>query len=121
MATSLPLAPDGPALDQCGACTLCLDACPTGALVDAHVLDATRCISYLTIELEGPVPDASSGRTSDDHLFGCDICQEVCPWNLAPPTTADPAWQPRGAIATPTVPSEKQWVLLAATTPFFGR
>ncbi len=96
MATSLPLEPDTPGFDQCGACTLCLDACPTGAIVDAHVLDATRCISYLTIELEGSVPDAQ--RTAvGDHLFGCDICQDVCPWNLAPPLTADAAWQPRVA------------------------
>jgi ferredoxin len=96
MATSLPLEPDTPGFDQCGACTLCLDACPTGAIVDAHVLDATRCISYLTIELEGSVPDAQ--RTAvGDHLFGCDICQDVCPWNLAPPLTSDAAWQPRVA------------------------
>jgi len=94
VATSLDLTPDAPSLDQCGDCTLCLDACPTGALVDAHVLDATKCISYLTIELAGPVPIEQRPHV-DDHLFGCDICQEVCPWNLAPPTTADPAWRPR--------------------------
>ncbi len=93
IATSLPLVPDPPAPDQCGECTICLDACPTGALVDPHVLDATRCISYLTIELEGPIP-AEQRRHVDDHLFGCDICQDVCPWNLAPRTTCDPAWQP---------------------------
>jgi epoxyqueuosine reductase len=94
VATSLDLAPDRPALDQCGGCTRCLDACPTGALVDAHVVDATRCIAYLTIELEGPLPLEQRPHVGD-HWFGCDICQEVCPWNLAPPTTADPAWQPR--------------------------
>jgi epoxyqueuosine reductase len=94
VATSLDLAPDGPAPDQCGDCTLCLEACPTGALVDARVLDATKCISYLTIELEGQVPVEQRAHVAD-HLFGCDICQEVCPWNLAPPTTTDPAWQPR--------------------------
>jgi epoxyqueuosine reductase len=94
MATDLPLEPDQPGFDQCGECTLCLDACPTGALVDAHVLDATRCISYLTIELEGAVPEGQRGAIGQ-HLFGCDICQDVCPWNLAAPVTSDPAWQPR--------------------------
>lgn len=102
VATSLALDADRPAPDQCGDCTICLDACPTGALVDAHVLDARKCISYLTIELQGPVP---SGQRADigNHLFGCDICQEVCPWNLGPPVSRDPAWQPRprdGARAT---------------------
>jgi epoxyqueuosine reductase len=94
VATSARLEPDAPAVDQCGACTLCLDACPTGALVQARELDATRCIAYLTIELDGPVPEAQR-QDVGNHLFGCDICQEVCPWNLAAPVTVDPAWQPR--------------------------
>jgi epoxyqueuosine reductase len=96
MAVSLPLDPGTPQPDQCGTCTLCLDACPTGALVDAHVLDATRCISYLTIEQAGLM--TPEWRPSvGSHLFGCDICQEVCPWNLASPETRDPAWLPRVA------------------------
>jgi epoxyqueuosine reductase len=94
LATTLALEPDAPGFDQCGDCTLCLDSCPTGALVDAHVLDATRCISYLTIELQGPVPLAQRSAVGN-HVFGCDICQEVCPWNLAPAISADAAWTPR--------------------------
>jgi epoxyqueuosine reductase len=81
-------------VDQCGACTQCIDACPTGAIVDAYEIDATRCISYLTIELDGAIPPGQRPSV-EDHLFGCDICQEVCPWNLAPLATLDPAWQPR--------------------------
>jgi epoxyqueuosine reductase len=102
IATSLPLTVDAPAVDQCGACTLCIDACPTGALVDAHVLDATKCISYLTIELPGAIPEQQRPQIGN-HVYGCDICQDVCPWNLAAPLSADPAWRPTprdGASAT---------------------
>ena len=91
IATSFALEPDAPGVDQCGACTLCIDSCPTGAIVDAHVLDATRCISYLTIEVDGAIPESQRAQIGD-HAYGCDICQDVCPWNLAPVLTADPAW-----------------------------
>lgn len=94
VAVSLDLTADRVAPDLCGACTLCIDACPTGALVDEYELDATRCISYLTIELDGPIPEGQRPGIGD-HLFGCDVCQDVCPWNLTPLATLDPAWQPR--------------------------
>ncbi len=92
---SLPLTPDTPAQDRCGACTLCIDACPTEALIAPHVLDARRCISYLTIEHRGAIaPDLQSGI--ETRVYGCDVCQEVCPYNVSAPVSADPAWQPRG-------------------------
>ena len=93
---SLVLETDAPALDQCGSCTLCIEACPTQAIVAPGVLDSTRCISYLTIEHRGEIP-SEHHESIGSHVYGCDVCQEVCPWNGVAPHSHDPAWQPRPA------------------------
>ncbi len=97
---SLELEPDAPPPDRCGTCTRCIDACPTRAIVPtgkpepAWTLDARRCISYFTIELRGSVPEEHRAGIGN-HVFGCDICQDVCPWNRKAPITGDPAFAPR--------------------------
>jgi len=98
--TTLPLEPDTEALEQCGSCRRCLDACPTGALVEGGVLDSTRCISYLTIELRTAIPEEHRAAIGN-HVYGCDICQDVCPYNHPASASSDAAWQTRGGLDLP--------------------
>ena len=97
---TLPLEPDTQGLEQCGSCTKCIEACPTGALVEPGVLDSNRCLSYLTIEYRKDMP-AEFRQAAGAHVYGCDICQEVCPYNQPAPVSTDPAWQPRAGLDTP--------------------
>ena len=92
------LEPDSPPADRCGTCTRCIDACPTQAIVAPFELDARLCISYYTIELRGEVPEAARAGIGN-HVFGCDICQDVCPWNRKAATTEAPAFAP--AVSNP--------------------
>ncbi|HUO16593.1 MAG TPA: tRNA epoxyqueuosine(34) reductase QueG [Verrucomicrobiae bacterium] len=100
--TSLELVPDLAAPDRCGTCTRCIEACPTDAILAPYQLDSNRCISYLTIEKRGSIPEelrAGMGR----HIFGCDICQDVCPWNRKAPASTAPEFQPRPGLVNPAL------------------
>jgi epoxyqueuosine reductase len=100
--TSLELAPDIPAPDRCGTCTRCIDACPTDAIFAPYKLDSNKCISYLTIEKRGSIPEdlrEGIGR----HVFGCDICQDVCPWNRKAPAATAEEFQPRPGLVNPAL------------------
>jgi epoxyqueuosine reductase len=103
--TSLPIQEERTPLalpDRCGSCTRCLEACPTGALIAPYQMDATRCIAYLTIEYKGPVaPDLMDGMGR--QVFGCDICQDVCPWNGKAPIGTDPELEPRAELVNPAL------------------
>ena len=106
--TTLPLPPDVPATDHCGTCTRCIDACPTGAITGPYQLDARKCISYLTIEHRGEIaPDLQAQL--GDWLYGCDVCQDVCPHNRKPPGATDPALRPRFPSGTLDADEVTSW------------
>lgn len=98
--TTLALPPDEPVTDRCGTCTRCLDGCPTGAITAPYQLDARRCISYLTIENRAEDIDLALAPKMGDWVYGCDICQDVCPWNSKAPDATDPALLPRFPTGT---------------------
>jgi epoxyqueuosine reductase len=103
--TSLDVHPEDQRLDvpdRCGSCTRCIEACPTDALIEPYQMDATRCIAYLTIEHQGEIPEHLMGGIGR-QVFGCDICQDVCPWNRKAPITADPDFESRPELINPTL------------------
>lgn len=106
--TTIDLPPDQPAVDRCGTCTRCIEACPTGAITGPYHLDARKCISYLTIEHRGDI-DPHLKPLIGDWLYGCDICQDVCPWNSKSLPTTDPVLQPRFPTGSLDVRDVVQW------------
>ncbi|MBW0143719.1 tRNA epoxyqueuosine(34) reductase QueG [Sphingomicrobium clamense] len=101
--TDLALEPDAPASEHCGSCTACIDACPTGAITGPGRIDARKCISYLTIEHHGPIPEEYREQLGN-HIYGCDDCLAVCPWNsFADAAQANKQFHPRAELAAPSI------------------
>lgn len=101
----LDLEYDTPTTDHCGTCTACIDACPTQAIVESHVVDGSKCISYFTIELKESIPTEFKGKL-DDWMFGCDVCQDVCPWNRFSKPHSEPLFNPHPELLSMT---KKDW------------
>ncbi len=101
----LDLEYDSRVTDHCGSCTACLDACPTQAIVEPYVVDGSKCISYLTIELKNQIPSDFKGKM-DDWMFGCDVCQDVCPWNRFSKSHNEPLFNPHPDLLSMT---KKDW------------
>ena len=97
----LDLEYDTPVTDHCGSCTACIDACPTGAIVAERVVDGSKCISYFTIELKNEIPASQKGKFQD-WMFGCDICQDVCPWNRFSKPHNEPLFSPQPELLSMT-------------------
>lgn len=102
----LELEPDGPIKDYCGSCTACMDACPTDAIPEPYVVDGSKCISYFTIELKSAIPETEKGKF-ENWIFGCDICQDVCPWNRFSTPTNEKRFEPDPSIEKMTSNSWK--------------
>jgi len=108
LASNVDLEPDEAAVDRCGTCRRCIDACPAGAFAEPYVLDARRCLSYLTIEIRGSMP-AGQRAGVGAHIFGCDICQDVCPHNAVAPVVRDACWRPKANLESPRL--ESLWAM----------
>lgn len=93
----LDLEYDAPTTDHCGSCTACIDACPTQAIESPYIVNGSKCISYLTIELKDAIPDEFTGKL-DDWMYGCDVCQDVCPWNRFSKPHSEPLFQPKSSL-----------------------
>jgi len=104
----LDLEYDNPTTDHCGTCTACIDACPTQAIVDPYIVDGSKCISYFTIELKNEIPNSIKGKM-DDWMFGCDICQDVCPWNRFSKPHQEPLFNSNPELLSMT---KKDWIEL---------